>query len=96
MTSRELFLRQVDLKNQWAAVVFADWFQQVMMFAMNDFTEKDVTKEQLDGAKKFKESMLNLVDVQVENAATVSSGITHNVLEKAAEIRKEMAAEMKK
>jgi len=96
MTSKELFLRQTELKNQWAAVVFADWFQQVMMFAMSDFTEKDVTKEQLDGAKKFKESMLNLVDVQVESATFPTSGISHNVLEKAAEIRKEMSAELKK
>lgn len=88
MTAKPLFLKDKTLSNQWAAVATSDWFQQVLIFAMNEFIEQEVTDEQIKGAKKFRDCLLELVETPAPAVSFPSSGIHHNVLELAEQLKK--------
>jgi len=88
MTSKPLFLKHKELSNQWSAVASSDWFQEVLLFAMNEFIEQEVTDEQIKGAKKFRDCLLELVETPAPAIVFPSSGIHHNVLEMAEQLKK--------
>lgn len=89
---KELFNRDKELAQKWGAVSHADYFEKALLFATGIMGEGDVTTEQLAGAKKLKEILLTMADTEADFSNEPMSGLKHDVLGAAQEMRKAESA----
>lgn len=79
MTTRELFIQQKDLRDQWVAVVKQTWFLQVLAYAKAELHDSvNVTTDELRGAKMLEGILLTLGDVPDADSPIPSSGIDYS------------------
>ncbi len=79
---KTLFQRDEALCNFWLAVCKQDNFEKVLAYTMAELFDENMTSEELTGAKKLKQKLLTIADLEVESGglSQVSSGIEHDVL----------------
>lgn len=80
MSSKNLFNKQKELRDQLAAVVHADWFKQCLVFIRGELMElPNMTTEQLKGAKSFEMVLLDFTDEEPDLATFPTPGIRHDL-----------------
>lgn len=81
MNAKTLFQRDEPLTNFWLAVCKQDNFEKVMAYAMAELFDDNMTSEELSGAKKLKQKLMTIADLdETGGMSQVSSGIEHDVL----------------
>lgn len=78
-TAKELFLKNKELREKWAAVAHADWFGEVLVFARSVCMDNKPTAEKIMGMLEFESALLSICDEQVVSVEYPSSGIRHDI-----------------
>jgi len=80
MTSKELFLKNKPLREQWAAVAHADWFAEVCTYARAVLMDTNaLSTEFLHGAIKFEDTLRELADEDSKAQEWAKPGLVHTL-----------------
>lgn len=79
MNAKELFLKNKELRDRWSAVVHADWFEEVLVYARGSFMDAKRTEAEMEGAKAYETILLSLCDVEGEVTAPILTGLHHDL-----------------
>lgn len=62
--SKELFCKNKELYQQWAAVVSSDWYREVTVYARSEMMDSTLSSEQLAGAKMYERVLFDLTQIE--------------------------------
>lgn len=79
MNAKELFLKNKELRDRWSAVVHADWFEEVLVYARGALLDTKRTEAEIDGAKAYELTLCSLCDNEGEVTTEVFTGLNHNL-----------------
>lgn len=80
MSSKTLFNKQKDLRDQLNAVVKSEWFCQCLIYVRGEIMDRPgLTPAGIDGARAFEYLLLNFTDEETEAAEFPGSGLQHNL-----------------
>lgn len=78
-TPKERFLQNKDLADKWHAVSSSEWFEEVIVYARAQMIDTKITTEELDGARRFITTLLDLAEHEPRSAKFPSSGLNRNL-----------------
>lgn len=77
--AKTLFLRDPNLVKAALAITKGDDFAKILVFARAEFSSNNPTYEQIVGANRFINTLMNLPDSEDVKWEEVSSGIDHDL-----------------
>jgi hypothetical protein len=80
MTSKTLFNKQKELRDQLNAVVKQEWFQKCLIYVRGELMEHaNLTPAGIDGAKAFESILLGFTDEEPPQGDFPGVGLEHNL-----------------
>lgn len=77
-TTKEIFLKNKDLRDYLSAIVHADDFKICLAYAKAEMMDRaGVSAEMLNGARAFESLLLSLPDETDSSDEPISSGLSH-------------------
>lgn len=77
--SRNLFQKDKELSQQWAAVSHSDWYAKVLIFARSEFMEHAPSSEAMTGARAFEVILSAMSDAEESAQPIPHTGLVHDL-----------------
>ena len=75
--SKELFLKNKKLANDWRAVAHGDVFEQVLTHARSQIAQQGPSREELRGVELLAHTLLTICDSEEKDFVFPSPGLIH-------------------
>lgn len=79
MNFKEIFYRKKDLRDRLQAVVTQEWFHECIAHVFAGMVANGTKSEELAGAKKFVEALVELPEPTPEMPAFPGTGLSHDL-----------------